>query len=321
MTHLETAINNSKTQAVSKGLNTTRSARPVLRSAAPLMFAAAAAPDDSGPESLDDLLKNSGAGSTTIASVPQVPAPPVVGSPPTTSTDTQYLAQLESLINLNTFISVYRGATMMQKRKTEGKKGYDLSIEAGQFILDLANTTNDLMSMYLTKYLTIDTASQRTFSKSATTAELHLEFLTELFAPFGFDSAATKQLDNVLTSVVDAIKGLSINFTSQQQSLDHFLSMMYFEPVEGLSIKVPKLRFFYLHVDQHSWSASMGGKGSINQVNFNMNYVVNSATFNYSMFDQDWPTLLKYMNSQSSKDLDELNKLVPKVDGIKDTTA
>jgi len=88
-----------------------------------------------------------------------------------------------------------------------------------------------------------------------TSAELHSEFLAELFGAFALPESVTEQLDGILTDVY---------LPSQSQTIDHFLTYYYFDAVsnpsiEGLSpvLYLPKIRTFYLQIEQQTWEASM----------------------------------------------------------------
>lgn len=64
----------------------------------------------------------------------------------------------------------------------------------------------------LAGYLTPGQIVGQSFSKSVTTADLHLEFLKELFGGFGLPGAALAQLDSILTKVVAGLADVHLSF-------------------------------------------------------------------------------------------------------------
>ncbi|CAG8564754.1 18549_t:CDS:1, partial [Racocetra persica] len=114
-------------------------------------------------------------------------------------------------------------------------------------------------------------ALTKRFSETVTTADLHLEFLDEMFKTFAFPASTITQLDAVLTSIVNQLKSLNLKWESTDQDVGFFTRFYYFEPVVGLPVKIPKIRLFYLHIDSASWNASIG-KASAKKISFAMTY-------------------------------------------------
>ena len=118
------------------------------------------------------------------------------------------------------------------------------------------------------------------------------------------------QLDKILSSVASKLGSLSLSFNSESETLDHFVSFHSFEPVEGLpGVKEPKLRLFYMHIDHHSWTVSVG-KSTVSHIDFNMNYVDIKATIDFDRVNEKTEALNSYIEKASQKKMDELQKLI-----------
>lgn len=158
---------------------------------------------------------------------------------------------------------------------------YDISIpsDATAFILALAKwryyaITNTSSDNTIYSSMPWESITQHSFSKNMTSADLHSEFLAELFGTFALPEYVMGQLDGILTSVFAQLKSLSLSFESQNQTLDHFLTYYYFEKVEDPNMQTyysPQIRTFYLQIDQQTWEAS-NQKSSASDFNFNMVY-------------------------------------------------
>lgn len=246
-----------------------------------LAAAPAGTPDTTN---LNDILNNAvkAPGTTSIATVPNTPDANMY----------QMLGQvqtLDSYISLLTAFSVYN----------EHPTAYDITspADASAFTRAVAKWRNYVITGGAVKamagYLPISSITSQSYSKSVTAADLHLEFLGELFGAFSFPEAAMAQLDSILTKLVAQLANLKLSFETQTETLDHFLTYYYFSTVAGTggdtnipAMYVPKVRTFYLQIDQASWKASVG-KSSVEQFKFNMNYFYMDTTMNPGLVAND----------------------------------
>lgn len=228
-------------------------------------------------DSLNDILNNAikVPSTTSIAAVPSSVTNP--GSPP----DTVLLKMLSQVRTLESYISTLTAFCIYNEHPAP----YDITKpdQASAFAVAMAKWRSYVITGGAVKamaaYLPVTSLVAQNFSKNVTSADLHLGFLTELFGGFGLPGAAMKQLDSILTGVVDQLKQVKLSFETQSSSLDHFLTYYYFATVQGTGgdSGIPamfdcKVRTMFLHIDQSSWKAAIG-KSSVNHFSFNMNYV------------------------------------------------
>lgn len=263
-------------------------------------FAVASDSNDSAKDALDAILDSSNASpaTTTITALPLTP---------TGSINLQYTPMLRSISLLESFISVF-GASLMYKEKpiwniTDPK-------EAALFTKAITNYKNKIMTDTLSGYIRVEESMNHDYSKTTTTVELHMEFLATLFSAFSFPASVLKQLDGIMTDIAKKFASLSLSFASTSESMDHLISFHSFEPVEGLDPKEylePKLRIFYLHIDQSSWTASIG-KSSVTNFEFKMNYVEIKASVDFERVANDSQKLNNYISKASNKKLADIAK-------------
>jgi hypothetical protein len=269
-----------------------------------LASAPAGAPDTT---SLNDILNNAikAPGTTSIATVPNTPD----------ITMYQMLGQvqtLDSYISLLTAFSVYN----------EHPNPYDITVpaEASAFTRAVAKWRNYVITGGAVKamagYLPVSNITTQSYSKSVTSADLHLEFLGELFGAFSFPAAAMVELDSILTKLVAQLGNLKLSFATQSETLDHFLTYYYFSTVAGTggdtgipAMYVPKVRTFYLHIDQASWQASVG-KSSVQNFNFNMNYFDMDTTMDPRLVANDMTMIDGTIQTLTGQTAAEVNKLM-----------
>jgi hypothetical protein len=264
-------------------------------------FTAASNSNDSAKDALDAILDSSNA----------YPATTAITALPLTSTGSirmEYSPILRSISLLESFISVF-GASLMYKDKLL----WDLTnpIEAALFTKGIANYKNKIMTDTLSAYIRVEESLNHHYSKTTTTGDLHMEFLETVFSAFSFPPSVVKQLDGIMTDIAKKFKTLKLSFASTSESMDHMISFHSFEPVEGLDpieYLEPKLRIFYLHIDQSSWTASIIGKASVNHFEFKMNYVEIKASVNFELVANDSQKLNNYISKASNKKLADIAK-------------
>jgi disulfide oxidoreductase YuzD len=138
-----------------------------------------------------------------------------------------------------------------------------------------------------------------------------MEFLSEIFKDFAFPAKTLKQLDGIMTNVVKQLGDIKLGFSSSSETLDHLLNVYYLEEVEGTNYKVPKLRLFYLHIDQSSWTASVL-KSKFEEFEFHMNYIDMTFDMTWQPEPDEVKHLQQMLSEWTNRDFEELQrKLAP----------
>jgi len=261
------------------------------------------APDSN---SLNDILNNAVdlPSTTSIASVSEDPDYKMY----------QMLGQvqtLDSYISLLTAYSVYN----------EHPEPYDITNpkDASAFTKAMAKWRNYVITGGAVKamagYLPVGSITTQTFSKKVLSADLHPEFLGVLFSAFGFPEAAMGELEGILQGVVSKLQNLKLSFAEETETLDHFLTYYYFSAVHGTggetgipAMYVPKVRTFYLNIDQSSYKASVG-KSSANYLNFNMTFYDMDTTMSPDLVAKDSAAIdstIQQLTGQTAADVKKL---------------
>lgn len=260
---------------------------------------AAMAAADSGemePEKLSEDLKKfqDAPSSTAIAAIP-----------PSASAEDR--KNLSDILLLNSYVSV---ASMRYLYKIH-PQDWDITnpVDAANFTKAGANAKFKVLTDGLGSFLTLDTASTRSFNESTTSADLHLSFLGSLFDGFGFPGSTMKELDGVLTSVTQTLSDLRLSWSDQSSTLDHLVFFYYFDEVPGLGMKLPSMRLFYLHIDQSSWTASVG-KSSITHFQFSMNFDDNIFNMNPDQVDSNRDAIKNLLSTMTGQSFDAINDML-----------
>lgn len=227
-------------------------------------------------DSLNDILNNA----IKVPSTTSIVTVPSSVTNPGPTPDTVMLKMLSQVRTLESYISTLTAFCIYNEHPAP----YDITKadQASAFAVAMAKWRSYVITGGAVKamaaYLPVTSLVAQSFTKSVTSADLHLEFLTKLFGGFSLPAAALTQLDSILTGVADQLKQVKLSFESQSSSLDHFLTYYYFATVQGTGgdSGIPamfdcKVRTMYLHIDQSSWKASIG-KSSVDHFKFNMNY-------------------------------------------------
>jgi hypothetical protein len=217
------------------------------------------------------------------------------------------LQNLQDISLFDTYIMLCSAAYIYK----HNSKGFDITkpYETAQFTKVLANARFLVITKGLSRLLIPGNSSQQSFSKMTTCADLHLELLNEIFGSFGFSPSALKKLDNILTNVVKNLGTIKLDWSDQSQSLNHLISTYFFEEVKGLGVKVPKIRLFYLHIDQNSWEA-LTNKPSVEHFKFNMNYTDYTFTIDLTHMPDMREPIKAYIEDTTKKKLEDIQKLV-----------
>lgn len=243
-----------------------------------------------------------------IEKAKKAPASTSIAALPSPSNVTQNdLQNLQDISLLDTYVSVNSSAYLYKNHP----KPYDITKpnEAAQFTKDLANARFLVITKGLPGLLIAGESSQQSFSKTTTAADLHLEFLNEIFGSFGFSSSSLRQLDGIMTNIIKNLGALKLGWADQSETLDHLISTYFFEEVQGLGVKVPKIRLFYLHIDQSSWKASVG-KSSVERFKFNMNYADYTFTMSLTTIPDMREPIKAYIKDMTKKNLEDIQKMV-----------
>jgi hypothetical protein len=269
------------------------------------MLGATADTPDAPPATLFDMLHTDAKApsSTTVAVIPTQDGAPTLSS--------EQMQELQDVMMLTSFISV---ASMRRIYQTVyAKNPPDITTPAGAalFVQSAANAKNFVLTSALGGYLSLNTSAARSFKESTTSADLHLGFLTTLFDGFNFPPATIKELDGVLSSVTQTLDSLKMSWSDQSSTLDHMIFVYYFEAVAGLEpvVKIPKVRLYFLHIDQSSWTASVG-KSSVSHIEFNMNFIDSVYDMDVAATAADRASIKALLHTLTGQDMDALNQLL-----------
>ena len=256
---------------------------------------------------LDAILNNAvkAPGTTSIATAPNTP-------------DTAMYQMLGQVQTLDSYISLLTAFCIYN----EHPQPYDITKpdQASAFTRAMAKWRNYVITgggvKAMAGYLPVTSIVSQSYSKQVTSADLHLEFLSELFGGFAFPEATMTELDSILTKVVAQLGSLKVSFESESATLDHFLTYYYFATVPGTGGKgqppamyVAKVRTFFLHIDQATWKASVG-KSSVQHFKFNMNYFDMDTTMNSALVANDMSAINSSIQKLTGKTADQINKLM-----------
>ncbi|GBB95087.1 hypothetical protein RclHR1_24730001 [Rhizophagus clarus] len=173
----------------------------------------------------------------------------------------------------------------------------------------MANSTFLFITRHLSAILIQESVFIREFNKEVAVGELHLEFLNQLFKTFAFPQSVLTQLDTLLTSIVNKLKSLQLKWETTSEDVGFFTSFYYFEPVVGLPIKIPKLRLFYIHINNSSWIATIG-KSSAQKIHFDMTYNDFIFSINENVMKEFKETISDQINKLAGDQLAEIEKLI-----------
>lgn len=218
------------------------------------------------------------------------------------------LQNLQDVSLLDTYVSVNSAAYIYNLHP----QGFDITIpqQAAAFNKVLAKARFRVLTQGLAGLLSLSSSAQQDYVKNTTAGELHLEFIGEIFKSFAFPAAAITQIDSILTSVVKQLSNLKFSWSEQGAGLTYLLSTYYFEEVQGLpGARVPKIRLFYLSVDQRSWELSIG-KSSLNKFEFKMNYVDYQYTMSLTQMPAMREGIKTYITATTQQQLTSIQNLV-----------
>lgn len=244
-------------------------------------------------------------GSTNIAVV-ETEGPSSVDGKPTQNALDIYndMLTLSSLANVVAMHQVY----------TSNPGGFDITNPSGAsaFIRAQVVQLNDTFTRRLGAYALPGETTAHHYNKTMLSADLHLDFLTTLFASFNFPEKALTKLDSILNSVKDSLKNLKMKMESETETLDHMIFVNYIEAVdiEGIPEKVlvGKIRMFYLKINQKSWKAVVG-KSSVSKITFTMDYFDTIFTINSNLVRNDISSIQELIKHFTGHNFEEMKKL------------
>ncbi|KAK4952194.1 hypothetical protein LTR10_010116 [Elasticomyces elasticus] len=223
-------------------------------------------------------------------------------------------------------VSLYSNIWSIAMRTKRGHPDpYKPSIpaEASQINADLADAAFASLTGPLSGLFSQVDSSQNSLNKEMFSTEIHVEFLKTVFDGFGFEPDKLSELDSVLTSVVGSLASLSVSSSSTSTEMNHGMLTHGFtetsiKDVNGkLQIVAyePFLRITYLHVNENSWTVSIG-KSSAEKVSFNMAYTDTTFALNMEQFVAALPKLDAVMKKLVDKNMEDfgngiINATVP----------
>lgn len=244
-------------------------------------------------------------GASTIVTVPSTPA----------SGD---IALVQNVQTLDSYIAVLTALVMYNNHPA----AYDLSNpqDAAQFVIDLANARNFVISGGTVKaipmYLSMSEATTQSFNKTTTSADLHMDLLAALFATLNLPAAVLTELDGILTEIAGSLQSLQLSFTTQTQTLDHFVSFYYLTPVPGSNppINQMNVEFIFLQLAQSSWKASVG-KSSVSSFTLNMTTTRTTCTMNSGIVAGNSAAIVSSLMSLTGNDASTISEMT-KMKGV-----
>jgi hypothetical protein len=187
----------------------------------------------------------------------------------------------EDLELLNLFISLLSSIEIYNKRPDSKWPDINESKEVVDYMKMKCKSFFDLITRRKIMVMILPESGHASdhFEDTSTIVDIHINILTKLFKSFQFPPGTIKQLDTILTSLVDQLNSHKLNWRETRQNSPFFSNTYYFEP-EGAS-----LRTFYLIIDNESWSTFIE-KTSSKQEKFTMDYFDFLFTFNKTAMDK-----------------------------------
>ena len=242
---------------------------PTTMSPSAALFMAMGSADNDLPEKLSDLLDKTSA-------VPSTTSLTIVSEPELTPTDLEAISHLEALL---TYVNVSAKTSLL--RLYPDLPTWDVVTNADSARKYTQANTNALFQVITTSlsgFLVNDSMVTQEFNRNVQFDDLHSEFLNDIFGSFGLPDASKAELDGVLTTTTKSLVKMTSAGEATFSSLDFMIFVTYFEKMQGIDYNIPKMRLFYLHIDQKSWMDVVShGKNSPDtqtaRINFAMNYV------------------------------------------------
>lgn len=261
----------------------------------------AAAPAAPSAGVLNDLLNGVGKapGASTVVTVP---AAPLTGD----------AALIANVRTLDSYIATLTALVMYSNHPEK----YDLTdkVQAAQFTIDLANARNYVVTggfvRAIPMYLPMREASSQSLNKSTTTANLHVDLIAALFGGLGLPASVLKELDAILTEIAQSLKTLQLSFTTQTQTLDHFISFFHLVPFEGANPPVNEMyaEFIFLRMAQSSWEASVG-KSNVSNFTLEMTLTRTSAIMNSGIVSANTSAIVESLTQLTGNDAAAISQM------------
>ncbi|KAI5210763.1 hypothetical protein AUEXF2481DRAFT_7370 [Aureobasidium subglaciale EXF-2481] len=282
---------------------------------------------DKGDDKFDNLvamLSNTSSDPKTEAAngVPpsnsRIAADPVVPAEVPTEAKANIPDNMLKLSQAQGAVSLYTNIWSIAMRTKRGHPdAYKVSIpeEASQLNADLADSVSQCLQGPLAGYLSKIDGNNGGIHKEMFTTDIHLEFLNTFFDSFGFQAGDIKELDGVLTNVVQALSSLKVSSSSTSSDVNHVMTTRGFREVivpdssgsPEIVAYEPIIRSTYLHVAQSSWEVSIG-KSSVEKVKFDMDYADDTYVLNVPIFDKHTAKLDAVMQSLICKNTADFGK-------------
>jgi hypothetical protein len=275
---------------------------------APSRVRVAPAASSPSPDDFAAMLNNAGLapGASTVVTVP---AAPISGD----------AALIQNVQLLDSYIAVLTALVMYNNHP----QAYNLSdkTDAAQFVIDLANARNLVVTGGTVKaipmYLPMGQATTESMNRSTTSADLHLDLLSALFGALNLPTSVLAELDGILTEIADSLKNLQLSFTTQTQTLNHFVSFYYLTPVPGANPQINQMNveFIYLQIDQSSWQAAVG-KSSVSNFTLDMTTTRTTATMSSGVVAANASSIANSLLRLTNKDQAAISEMT-QMKGVK----
>ncbi|KAM6522890.1 hypothetical protein FALCPG4_012505 [Fusarium falciforme] len=216
----------------------------------------------------------------------QVPKPPPVVLLPDYS-DASLASNYATLQDANSVIQLYSNLMQVQQKPD----GFDITKDAPAAFNFQAQTAYNAMSGPLAGFFNFDTGRSQTISNTVNKSDIHNFFIGTVFGNFGFSPETKKQLDDQLTSFVDALSKIAPgNAANIVFSLR--LCMVPRTNVTGDTdnptyIYQPQIFLLRMAFDANTFYQSTSKNSGVDKINFNFTLTVTKFSLNVRKFEQN----------------------------------
>ncbi|KAF2181581.1 hypothetical protein K469DRAFT_752781 [Zopfia rhizophila CBS 207.26] len=230
-------------------------------------------------------------------------------------------ANYKHLINASSMIALWTSLLSVHNRTKSGRNiPYDITNpeQAVQAFNNLANSAYQALTEPLSGIYNVNVGSVNHFRRTIKKAELHYEFLHEIFKSFALPDNTFKALDGILTEFVKNLG--TINFEQAEESADVCHSVLG-HVVERINITgdgknpkwvyQPKTKLIYLRMHTGTFKQSIKKLGmdvSKEQFDFEFYITLVEADLNVETFLANREKYNRVMNYLIGKNLDQFGQ-------------
>ncbi|KAK1760126.1 hypothetical protein QBC47DRAFT_366440 [Echria macrotheca] len=207
-------------------------------------------------------------------------------------------------------------AAKREKRGHPDEYRITVPAEAAQAFADMADSTyNVMLGMPLAGMFSFGSGMQHTFSRRFSKTELHLGFISELFADFSLTDVAKKQLDGILKNFIKSLGDVTIQSEKTGSTVDQTIRVhqAMATNISGslehpIYEYLPRTRIIYMHIDASTWKWATN-KANHEESTFNMQYVVVDIDLNVNRWLAAKPQLEAIFQEVTSQTFKQYGKV------------